>query len=42
MRKGEGQLTSSVTFAAKVRTAPGMVLDTVKPTFQSIVQNPPI
>ncbi len=26
---------------AKVRTAPGMVLDTVKPTFQSIVQNPP-
>ncbi len=29
-------------FRAKVRTAPGMVLDTVKPTFQSIVQNPPI
>ncbi len=28
-------------FRAKVRTAPGMVLDTVKPTFQSIVQNPP-
>ncbi len=27
---------------AKVRTAPGMVLDTVKPTFQSIVQNPPL
>ncbi len=26
---------------AKVRTAPGMVLDTVKPTFQSIVQTPP-
>ncbi len=26
---------------ARVRTAPGMVLDTVKPTFQSIVQNPP-
>ncbi len=27
---------------AKVRTAPGMVLDTVKPTFQSIVQTPPL
>ncbi len=26
---------------AKVRTAPGMALDTVKSTFQSIVQTPP-
>ncbi len=27
---------------AKVRTAPGMALDAVKSTFQSIVQTPPI
>ncbi len=40
-KSGEGQPTLTKRSRARVRTAPGMVLDTVKPTFQSIVQNPP-
>ncbi len=36
------KVTDPITNArAKVRTAPGMALDTVKSTFQSIVQTPP-
>ncbi len=39
--KGRSSTDPITNARAKVRTAPGMVLDTVKPTFQSIVQTPP-
>jgi len=39
--KGRRSTDPITNFRAKVRTAPGMALDAVKSTFQSIVQTPP-